>query len=91
MKVVLVRSSSVYEDSRASKEIFAFLEAGYEVCVLGWDRDGKALKECKAAFKKYINKISFHFFKEKVSVKHLTLNNNCYFCKQNGAFVVLSI
>ena len=65
MKVVLVRSSSVYEDSRASKEIFAFLEAGYEVCVLGWDRDGKALKECKAAFKKYINKISFHFFKEK--------------------------
>lgn len=37
-----VRTTSIYNDSRATKEIKALAEAGYRVVVLGWNRDGKS-------------------------------------------------
>ncbi len=40
-KIAYLRSSNVYSDSRATKEILCLLDAGYDVTVLSWDRDGK--------------------------------------------------
>ncbi|HHU72431.1 MAG TPA: hypothetical protein GXZ21_10445, partial [Clostridiales bacterium] len=43
MKIIAyIRSSNIYDDSRATKEITALLDEGYKVVVLGWNRDGKA-------------------------------------------------
>ncbi|SEH64562.1 Glycosyltransferase involved in cell wall bisynthesis [Ruminococcus flavefaciens] len=62
MKIVYTRSSTIYDDSRASKEISAFLEAGYKVIVLGWDRNKLAVEKCKELFKEYNNSIKFRFY-----------------------------
>lgn len=39
-KIVYVRSTSIVNDSRATKEIKSYISFGYEVIVLGWDRQG---------------------------------------------------
>lgn len=44
--VVFVRTTGIYNDSRATKEIQALSDNGYNVIVLGWDRDGQATKYC---------------------------------------------
>lgn len=43
-KVVFLRSTSIINDSRATKEINTLIKNGYDVLVLGWDRDGFAKK-----------------------------------------------
>lgn len=62
MIVAFTRSSTIFDDSRASKELFAFLEAGYKVIVFGWDRSGKAVVECTELFKEYKDSIRFKFY-----------------------------
>lgn len=37
-QIIYLRATSVINDSRASKEIKCYLEAGYDVTVLGWNR-----------------------------------------------------
>lgn len=49
--VAFVRTTNIYDDSRATKEITALAEAGYHVVVLGWDRNGEAEEKSKEAFK----------------------------------------
>lgn len=39
--IYYVRSTSIINDSRASKEIHSLIQAGYNVTVLGWDRDSR--------------------------------------------------
>ena len=58
--IAYVRATSIYNDSRASKEIRAISEAGYNVIVLGWDRDGNASEKCKQAFSNL--SITFKFY-----------------------------
>ena len=48
--VAFVRASNIYDDSRASKEISALIEAGYKVVILGWNRDGNAKEKTQALF-----------------------------------------
>ena len=40
--VAFIRTTNIYDDSRATKEITALSDAGYRVVVLGWDRNGEA-------------------------------------------------
>lgn len=63
MKVAFTRSSTIYDESRATKEIFAFLEQGYDVVVFGWDRKGDAKRQCESLFKSYSSHITFNFYK----------------------------
>ena len=37
MQILYIRTSNIYDDSRATKEIFALAEKGHKVHVLGWD------------------------------------------------------
>lgn len=62
MKVLYIRTGNIYDDSRATKEIMALAEKGYQVCVLGWDRDGNAGMQSEKVFKKYESLISVEFF-----------------------------
>ncbi len=62
-KIVYIRNADVYYDSRATKEIKAFLENGYQVVVLGWDRTGQAMAKCKEVFHPY-SEISFRFYEQ---------------------------
>lgn len=39
--VYYIRSTSIINDSRASKEITSLIDNGYDVVVLGWDRDNR--------------------------------------------------
>lgn len=61
-KVVYIRSTNIYDDSRATKEILALLEAGYFIHVLGWNRDGSAKEKTHKVFQKYENQIKCSFF-----------------------------
>lgn len=40
-QIYYLRSTSIINDSRASKEISSLISGGYEVTVVGWDRDGR--------------------------------------------------
>lgn len=62
MVIAYTRCSSVYDDSRTTKEIGALLEDGHRIVLFGWDRDGKALQNCTELFSDYRDKIEFHFF-----------------------------
>ena len=59
--IAYIRNADVYYDSRATKEIKAFLDAGYRVILLGWNRTGQAEEKCRETFRGYEN-ISFHFY-----------------------------
>ena len=59
--IIFVRTTEIYNDSRASKEIKALSKAGFNIVVLGWNRNGKAVEECKKAFNGYDN-VSFRFY-----------------------------
>ncbi len=65
MNIVFTRSSTIYDDSRSTKEICTFLDNGFHVIVLGWDRNGTAEAQCKALFADYGNRISFRFYSGK--------------------------
>ena len=64
-RVAFIRSDGIYMDSRAIKEVTALLEAGYHVMVLGWDRDGAALAQCRKIFTGK-NEPEYYFFDSKV-------------------------
>ncbi len=65
MKIAYLRSTSIFDDSRATKEITAFLDAGYQVLVLGWNRVGDLTREkCKEVFQAYSNNVIFNFYCE---------------------------
>ncbi len=59
--IVFIRSTGIYCDSRATKEITDIAKSGRYVIVLSWDRDGKADKECQRAFEKEKN-VTFRFY-----------------------------
>ena len=71
MKIVFIRSAGIYEDSRATKELFAFLKKGYEIEVLGWNRDGQAKIKCEEVFSDYRDSIRFHFYNGRTGSKKL--------------------
>lgn len=62
--VVYVRSGGIYDDSRATKEIFALLENNYHVTVVGWDRFGNACPKCKELFSEYAENVTFYFYEK---------------------------
>ena len=66
MKIVFTRSSTIYDESRATKELFAFLEQGYDVVVLGWNRNGNAEQHCKKMFEAYNSQINFCFYRGRI-------------------------
>lgn len=57
--VVLIRSTSIYNDSRATKEILSLSKGGYHVIVLGWNRDGVADEKCHEIFS---DDVQFYFY-----------------------------
>lgn len=61
-KIAFVRGTSIFNDSRSTKEIMALVEVGYQVEVLGWDRDGTAVEQCKKAFASVNDAVNFSFF-----------------------------
>ena len=40
MKVLFIRANPVKPDSRVEKEAASLVRNGYEVSILGWDRNG---------------------------------------------------
>lgn len=59
--IVYIRTTGIYSDSRATKEITDLANSGKKVIVLAWDRDGKGLKECSRIFERNKN-ISFRMY-----------------------------
>lgn len=64
MKVLFVRASDIYNDSRATKEIEA-ISLKHDVCVVGWDRHGGAIQRTKMVFRDK-KKIYIKFFSHKI-------------------------
>lgn len=58
-KIAYLRSSNVYNDSRATKEILCLRDAGYEVTVLSWDRDGKEDRYFQDVFGDAVKNVSY--------------------------------
>ncbi len=58
--VAFVRASNIYDDSRATKEIKALLDAGYKVFILGWNRDGCAWEKTQGLFDAKDVDVSFY-------------------------------
>ena len=63
-EIAYVRATSIYDDSRATKEILALVEAGYKVVVLAWDRTGVGANKCKELF--VVKNVEFRFYKKKL-------------------------
>lgn len=72
--VAFVRASNIYDDSRASKEISALIEAGYKVFILGWNRDGNAKKKTLALFENANVEILFYdcFAKNGIGLRNIS-------------------
>ena len=64
--IAYVRYADVFYDSRATKEIKALLDAGFQVTVLGWDRTGHAEEKCKETFRGYDN-VALRFYPQPVN------------------------
>jgi len=64
-RVLFVRGTSIYNDSRATKEIKALLESGHFVTVLGWNREGIALEKVKDLFNS--SNLILNFFDERLN------------------------
>lgn len=63
MKTILyVRANGIYSDSRATKEITTLLQAGYQVYVVGWDREGHSEQKCREVFADFSDKIRYFLF-----------------------------
>ncbi len=48
--IIFIRATNIYDDSRATKEIVSLSQNGYNVIVLGWNRDGNAVERTKGSF-----------------------------------------
>jgi len=59
--ICYIRSTSIINDSRASKEITSLINNGFKVTVLGWDRD-KSIFDYKNVYVNN-NKLNISFFK----------------------------
>lgn len=70
--IAYVRTDGIYNDSRATKEIFSLLENGYSVLVIGWDRTNSAKEKCEQVFKGQTN-IQFCFFH--MEINHIGFKN----------------
>lgn len=57
-----IRTSNIYDDSRATKEILALLENGWNVIVLGWNRSGDAPEKCARIFGKFSDSVEIHLY-----------------------------
>lgn len=53
-RIAYIRSSNIYSDSRATKEIRALLNSGCSVTVILWNRDGKEAEMSRRMFADYI-------------------------------------
>lgn len=60
--IVFIRTTEIYNDSRATKEIIALAQERYNIVVLGWNRNGCAIENCQDVFKDYSSNIQFIFF-----------------------------
>lgn len=62
----IIRSTSIYNDSRVLKEIDVLLEENYFVHVLGWNREGNSLEKLSKIFSNEKN-INIHLFNNPIS------------------------
>ena len=60
MTVAYIRTTNIYDDSRATKEIRAICEAGFNVVVLGWDRNSEAEAKTRPLFDSNVELRFFH-------------------------------
>lgn len=63
LSVYYVRSTSIVNDSRASKEIYSLIQNGFNVTVLGWDRDSRVENHKKIQINSVDVKSKFFKFK----------------------------
>lgn len=75
MKIVYIRSSNIYDDSRATKEILALAEANHLIYVLGWNRNGLAEEKTREVFSNFGN-IFYYFYNGKVSEQLISKVND---------------
>lgn len=59
MKIAVIRSTSIYKDSRTTKLVKELLDLGHEVIVFGWDRLNEYSGECFLEFDDKKAKIIF--------------------------------
>lgn len=59
--IYYIRSTSIINDSRASKEILTLIKNGYNVNILGWDRDNRITNKKNITLNNY--EIKSNFFK----------------------------
>lgn len=69
--VILIRVTSIYNDSRAMKEILSLANHGYHVIVLGWDRNGQALSQYQRIFGKDIEFYFYPVILNNIGFKHM--------------------
>lgn len=62
--IAYLRTASIYDDSRATKEIKALAAEEFRILVIGWDKDEKAEEMCKEAFQE--KNIVFAFYKHHI-------------------------
>lgn len=62
--IVYIRAASIYDDSRATKEISSLLKLNKPILVIGWDKDGKAREKCNIVFGQ--DNITFSFYPKRV-------------------------
>ena len=63
MKTIMyVRANGIYSDSRATKQITSLLRAGYQIFVVGWDREGNSEEKCLQVFDQYKDRIKFFMY-----------------------------
>jgi len=61
LRIVYLRSTSIFNDSRATKEINTLIEYDYKLIVLGWDRDGFGASKLSSLSEK--NNFEIAYFK----------------------------
>lgn len=64
--IMYVRANGIYSDSRATKQITSFLKAGYQVLIVGWDREGNSKNKCEEVFSEYKNAITYSMYDKQV-------------------------
>lgn len=65
-RIAYVRAGSIFNDSRATKEIKTLLEMGFYISVIGWDKKGGAAEKCIDVFREYSGSIDFFFYSQTV-------------------------
>jgi len=63
--IAYIRTSDIYNDSRATKEINTLIAGGYRIIVFGWDRSGEGLSQCEKVFAG--KPVKYRFFNKKIA------------------------